>query len=59
MEFEDIIYENRNHMAWVTVNRPQRLNAFDFKTISKLGAAFEDVGLFSREEEARLSPLAP
>jgi len=45
MEFEDIIYEKRNHMAWVTINRPERLNAFDFKTMSELGAAFEDVGL--------------
>jgi dihydroxynaphthoic acid synthetase len=44
MHFDDIIYEKRGQTAWITINRPERHNAFDFKTIGELGAAFDDVG---------------
>ena len=44
MQFDDIIYEKRDQVAWITINRPERHNAFDFKTIGELGKAFNDVG---------------
>ena len=28
MTFEDILYENRNGVAWITINRPEKMNAF-------------------------------
>jgi dihydroxynaphthoic acid synthetase len=43
VNFDDLIYEKRDHVAWITLNRPERLNAFDFKTIGELGVALEDV----------------
>lgn len=43
MQFDDILYEKRDQVAWITINRPDRHNAFDFKTIGELGTAFEDV----------------
>jgi enoyl-CoA hydratase/carnithine racemase len=40
--FENIIYEKRNAIAYVTVNRPKVLNALNTKTMGELRAAFED-----------------
>jgi 2-ketocyclohexane 1-carbonyl-CoA hydrolase (EC 3.7.1.-) len=28
MKFEDILYEVRNGVAWITINRPDKMNAF-------------------------------
>jgi 2-ketocyclohexanecarboxyl-CoA hydrolase len=28
MHFEDILYEIRNGVAWITINRPDKMNAF-------------------------------
>ena len=41
MEFEDIIYEVGGGRATVTINRPDRLNAFRSNTIKELCSAFE------------------
>ena len=27
MNYEDILYEVRNHVAWITINRPDKMNA--------------------------------
>lgn len=40
--FENIIYEKRNAIAYVTVNRPKVLNALNTKTMGELRAVFED-----------------
>ena len=39
--YEDILYETGNGRATITINRPERLNAFRAKTILELGEALE------------------
>lgn len=41
MTFEDILYEVGNGRATITINRPDRLNAFRVQTIRELCEAFE------------------
>ncbi len=41
MAYEDILYETGNGRATITINRPERLNAFRAKTILELGEALE------------------
>ncbi|MFQ5894786.1 MAG: enoyl-CoA hydratase-related protein [Nitrospinota bacterium] len=43
MEYEDILFEVRDGAAWVTINRPEKLNAFRQKTLYELIDAFERV----------------
>jgi len=40
MKFENIIYEKKDGVARIAINRPERYNAFDFKTLEELIAAF-------------------
>ncbi len=40
--FENIIYEKKNAIAYVTVNRPKVLNALNMATMAELRAAFQD-----------------
>ena len=44
MKFEDIIYEKRNGIARVTINRPEKHNAFRTETLMEMAEAFECVG---------------
>jgi len=41
VEFEDILYEVAGGRATITINRPDRLNAFRVQTIQELAGAFE------------------
>lgn len=43
MDYEDIIYEKKDHVAQITINRPKLFNAFRTKTIDEMVSAFEDV----------------
>lgn len=45
MEFTDILYEKKEHVAWITINRPERYNATDANTFAELATALEDAGL--------------
>ncbi|HXQ22228.1 MAG TPA: 1,4-dihydroxy-2-naphthoyl-CoA synthase [Candidatus Acidoferrales bacterium] len=40
MTFEDILYEKRDGVAWITINRPEVRNAFRAKTVDEMVAAF-------------------
>ncbi len=42
MEFEDILYDKKEGIARITINRPKVLNSFRSKTLDELAAAFED-----------------
>lgn len=41
MEFEDLLYEVAGGRATITINRPDRLNAFRVQTVEEMAIAFE------------------
>lgn len=43
MNFENILLEKKNSLAYVTVNRPKVLNALNMATMEELRAAFHDI----------------
>jgi len=43
MNFDNIILEKKNSIAYVTVNRPKVLNALNMATMEELRAAFHDI----------------
>jgi len=48
MNYEDILYEVRNGAAWITINRPEKMNAFRGRTCDELIHALNKAG-YSRE----------
>jgi len=42
MAYTDILYEKKEGVAWVTINRPQVRNAFRTRTVRELTEAFQD-----------------
>jgi 2-ketocyclohexanecarboxyl-CoA hydrolase len=44
MAYEDVLYEARDGVAWITINRPAVRNAFRAKTVDELIAAFRAAG---------------
>ena len=42
MDFKEIIYEKSAGIARVTINRPERYNAFTALTLKEMYAAFRD-----------------
>ncbi len=43
MAFETVLYEKKDHIAFITLNRPQALNAFSMKMNSDLYRIWDDV----------------
>jgi enoyl-CoA hydratase len=43
MNFENILFEKNNAIAYVTVNRPKVLNALNMATMEELRSAFHDI----------------
>ena len=44
MNYEDILYEVRNGAAWITINRPDKMNAFRGRTCDELIHALNKAG---------------
>jgi enoyl-CoA hydratase/carnithine racemase len=42
-EFETILYEERDHVAWITLNRPDVMNAFNFAMQMELREAWTHI----------------
>lgn len=42
MQFEDILYEKKDGIGRITINRPKVLNSFRSKTLEELTGAFDD-----------------
>src|SRR5213596_2135083 len=42
MTYTDILYEKKNGVAWITINRPEVRNAFRTRTVAELTDAFVD-----------------
>jgi len=43
MEYENLLYDGKGPIARITLNRPNVLNALNFKTVEELGDCLEDV----------------
>ena len=44
MDYEDILFDQRDGAAWITINRPQRMNAFRGRTCEELIHAINRAG---------------
>ncbi len=45
MEYQDVIYVKEAEVATITLNRPERMNAFTTTMIDSIGRAFEDAAV--------------
>ena len=46
--YENLIVETTNRVLWITVNRPDKLNALSSKVIAEIGAALDEGEKYSR-----------
>jgi dehydration protein DpgD len=49
MSYEHVIYDKRDHVAYVTLNRPRRMNALDARSHAELIEIFDD---FAADDDA-------
>src|SRR5206468_7582891 len=42
MNYEDILYDKTDGVAWITINRPEVRNAFRTRTVDEMVATFRD-----------------
>jgi enoyl-CoA hydratase/carnithine racemase len=52
MTYDHVVYEKRGHVAYVTLNRPERMNALDAHSHAELIEIFDD---FERDPDAWLA----
>jgi enoyl-CoA hydratase len=50
MAYETLLYEKRNGIGYVTINRPEKLNALNQKVMAELSTCFESI---HQDEEVR------
>lgn len=43
MDFQNILYETKDNIAIVTINRPEKLNALNIKTMQEIKSVFEKI----------------
>jgi enoyl-CoA hydratase len=55
MAFENLLYESRNGIGYVTVNRSEKLNALNRKTMDELYDCFQEI---ERDDEVRVVILS-
>lgn len=53
-ELQNVLYEKREHVAYVTINRPDRRNAIDAQTSAEMKQVFED---FKADDDAWVAIL--
>ena len=51
VEYKDIIYTKEGHIATITLNRPERMNAFTLTMINSIGQALQDA---NEDEQIRV-----
>jgi enoyl-CoA hydratase/carnithine racemase len=51
MEYKDIIYNKERYIATITLNRPERMNAFTLAMINSIGQALQDA---NEDEQIRV-----
>ena len=51
MSFETIIYEAKNNIGYITINRPKALNALNAEVLNELSQA---VDIAEKDEAARV-----
>jgi enoyl-CoA hydratase len=44
MAYQNLLVDTRDHITFVTINRPDKLNALDDRTVEELDAAFAAIG---------------
>src|SRR5207247_2444746 len=49
MRYQYVIYEKKGHIAYVTINRPEVMNALHYDTNVELSEAFDD---FKQDDES-------
>ena len=55
MTYETLLYEKRNGIGYVTINRPEKLNALNQKVMAELRACFENI---QEDKEVRAGILS-
>jgi enoyl-CoA hydratase/carnithine racemase len=52
MNYQYILYEKKGHIAYVTINRPEVMNALHYETNAELSATFDD---FKQDDECSVA----